>query len=268
MATYVVGDIQGCYKGLTQLLKTLQFRPNKDKLIAVGDIVARGEDSLSVVQYCHDLGENFSMVLGNHDLHLLAIHAGLRKAKDNDKLGKLLKHSEIDHYIDWLRAFPLVKTWKKNTLIAHAGLYPMWSFHDAKQASKEISKRLTSSEYVKLLSHMYGNVPDTWTSQLKGTDRARFIINACTRMRYLTPHLALDFACKSAPEKAPETLQPWFHKYNPHLTAQQTVIFGHWASLKGHTGSTQFLATDTGYVWGNKLTAIHLASHKSFHVNA
>lgn len=113
MATYVVGDIQGCYKGLTQLLKTLQFRPNKDKLIAVGDIVARGEDSLSVVQYCHDLGENFSMVLGNHDLHLLAIHAGLRKAKDNDKLGKLLKHSEIDHYIDWLRAFPLVKTWKK-----------------------------------------------------------------------------------------------------------------------------------------------------------
>ena len=268
MATYVIGDIQGCYKGFTQLLKSIRFRPQKDKLIAVGDIVARGEDSLSVIQYCHDLGERFSMVLGNHDLHLLAIHAGLRKPKASDKLGKLLKHPDIDQYIDWLRSFPLVKTWKKDTLIVHAGLYPMWSFEDAKQASKIINKQLTSKHYVKLLSHMYGNTPDTWSSQLSGMDRSRFIINACTRMRYLTPHLALDFACKTAPASAPDILQPWFQKYNPHLTAQQTVIFGHWASLQGRTDSTQFIATDTGYVWGNKLTAVNLAARKSFHVNA
>lgn len=268
MTDYVVGDIQGCYAGLKQLLHTIDFNPSKDHLYAVGDLVARGEDSLGVIQLCYGLGDSFTSVLGNHDLHLLAIHHGLKKAKPSDNLDALLNHKHINKYIDWLRAWPLAHCYNNNTLITHAGLYPSWSIAQANMMSDEIHAQLIHKKYPKLLAKMYGNQPYSWHSNLAGMERNRFIINAFTRMRYVSTHGALDFASKMHPNDAPNTVTPWFEHFNPQLHPHQQVIFGHWASLLGVTHQAQFIALDTGYVWGNKMSCLNLTDHTIIAVNA
>jgi bis(5'-nucleosyl)-tetraphosphatase (symmetrical) len=261
MADYVVGDIQGCYKGLKRLLKKIQFNPNRDRLIAVGDLIARGEDSLSVLQFCYDLGDRFMTVLGNHDLHLLAISVELRPAKPSDRLGPLLQYAGRDTLYHWLRQFPLAWQYDANTLLSHAGLYPAWSFTDALANSQLVEQSLQGSAYPTFLAHMYGNEPAAWSQAHSEKQQQRFIVNAFTRMRYVTEHGALDFACKVAPQNAPKHLRPWFQFYNPHLQHKR-VIFGHWASLQGRTESTHCIGLDTGYVWGNAMSCLNLHTNE------
>ena len=199
MTDYVVGDIQGCLIGLDKLLTQIGFNPHQDKLIAVGDLVARGENSLGVLELCYSLGNSFTSVLGNHDLHLLTTQAGLKQVKASDKLAPLLQSKKINQYIDWLRQYPLAYQYDDNTLISHAGLYPGWSFAQAIRYSDEIQCLLQQPDFAKQINTLYGNQPYSWHSKLTGKQRLRFIINAFTRMRYITAvsytHLTLPTIC-------------------------------------------------------------------------
>lgn len=268
MACYVVGDIQGCYSGLVKLLDKLSFSPTTDTLYAVGDLVARGDDSLSTLRLLKGLGPSFKAVLGNHDLHFLAVSQGLRKAKKSDRLNTLLEANDLVSIVNWLRQFPLAMPLSENQVMVHAGLYPGWSIPDLLGYSQEISDILRGPLWVELLASMYGNGPEKWHDKLKGEPRHRFIINATTRMRYVKSDLALDMQCKSAPADAPQKLHPWFSLPNLKIQAEQSIIFGHWASLLGKTSSKQFIALDTGYVWGNTLTALRLEDNKRISVDA
>jgi bis(5'-nucleosyl)-tetraphosphatase (symmetrical) len=259
MKNYVIGDIQGCYKALKQILKKANFDPKVDKLWAVGDLVARGPDSLSTLSFCQDLGPHFDTVLGNHDLHLIAIAHGLRKPKSQDRLQGLIDSKGFERIVDWLMTKPLALKPAKKTLITHAGLYPKWSLKQALQLSSEVQTLLQSNCAADFLNAMYGNQPEKWSAKLTGMDRHRFVVNACTRMRYLKNSNALEFDTKCHPSSAPSDLSPWFNINNPNLTPQHSLFFGHWASLLGqlpkNSGCTaQIHALDTGYVWGNSLS--------------
>lgn len=260
--TYVIGDIQGCYDGLRRVLDKVEFDETNDKLFAVGDLVARGEDSLSTLRFLKSLGSQFSSVLGNHDLHLLAVVNGIRKAKKSDKLEPLLNASDLTELVDWLRQFPLAMKLDENSVMVHAGLYPKWSIDECVSLSDEVSNILKSDGYATFLSKMYGNTPDKWSDKLEDDERLRFIVNACTRMRFVHTDGTLDFDNKSHPStvsnSANGTLKPWFGVENKQLTASQRVIFGHWAALSGQTNNSQFVGLDTGYVWGQSMTLLNL----------
>ncbi|MBU2977652.1 symmetrical bis(5'-nucleosyl)-tetraphosphatase [Alteromonas sp. C1M14] len=266
--TLIVGDIQGCYGGLMKLLEKAHFDDKRDTLFAVGDLIARGEDSLATVQFLMKLGDRFSTVLGNHDLHFLAVTQGLKKAKKNDRLTPLLNHRHLPEIIHWFRQFPLALQATKHHTLIHAGLYPSWSTDKLLALSTEISDKLKGPDWVTLLKNMYGDGPDNWHDDLSDIPRERFIINACTRMRFLRNNQQLEFASKSHPSEASKELHPWFTVSNPFLDPQQRIVFGHWAALEGETGSSQFIGLDTGYVWGNTLTALHVESNSYLCVSA
>lgn len=267
MADYVVGDIQGCFDGLTKLLNLVNFDPAKDKLIAVGDLVGRGPQSLETLQYLYSLGSQFDTVLGNHDLHLLAVYSGIRQAKANDKLDALLNDSQIKTYISWLRTKPLALALEPNTLVTHAGLYPMWSVEQALALSAQCSERIQSADWQSHLAQMYGDKPLQWSDKLEGAKRWRFCINAFTRMRYLSEGQKLDFNCKDAPESAPSELSPWFSIPNKYISDTTRLVFGHWATLAGKTQHPLRLGLDTGYIWGQKMTMWQVQNGKKYSVN-
>jgi bis(5'-nucleosyl)-tetraphosphatase (symmetrical) len=262
MATYIVGDIQGCFNGLQRLLKKVAFSPLNDRLIAVGDLIGRGPEPLQTLDYLQSLENRFDTVLGNHDLHLLAIYANVRQAKKNDNLDSLLNSPSLETHINWLRKMPLALMADNNTLVTHAGLYPKWSIKRALKVSGEVSQRLQADDWVDFLTNMYGNQPNIWHKNLIGADRTRFIVNALTRMRFIENQEQLDFNCKVAPESAPDHLLPWFEVNNKKLKPEQQVVFGHWASLNGKTTNKRFIALDTGYIWGQSMTLLHLSSGK------
>jgi bis(5'-nucleosyl)-tetraphosphatase (symmetrical) len=266
MTTYIVGDIQGCFDGLQALLKKVEFSPINDHLIAVGDLIGRGTQPLETLDYLYSLGENFDTVLGNHDLNLLAIYAGIRKAKLDDNLDVLLASSKLRTHINWLRGKPLALMADQDTLVTHAGLYPQWSVKKALKVSLEVSEQLMSKDWKAFLANMYGNAPLTWKKSLQGAERFRFIVNAMTRMRFIKNHDELDFSCKTSPDLASEELTPWFNVTNQKLKTNQKVVFGHWASLNGNTQLQQFCGLDTGYVWGQSMTIQRLSSGKIFSV--
>lgn len=266
--TFVIGDIQGCYTGLKRLLEKVDFNPANDKLYAVGDLVARGEDSLSTLRYLKSLGDSFSSVLGNHDLHLLATMNGIRKAKKADKLQPLLEAPDKQELIDWLRQFPLAQRITAEHTIVHAGLYPSWSTKQLVAFSKEVSDYLQQPNYTDLLAVMYGNSPKSWKKSLSGVARLRFIINACTRMRFVDKKKQLEFDTKTHPTQAPTGLLPWFDVPNKKLAPSEKVLFGHWAALNGDTQSAHFIGLDTGYVWGQALTMLYIEEHRLIQVTA
>lgn len=273
MKHFVVGDIQGCYKGLTKLLKKAGFRPHKDKLWAVGDLVARGPDSLATMEFLYDLGPHFDTVLGNHDLHLIASAHGISKPKSQDKLDALLNDKKIDKYIEFLCTKPLAASPVKNTLISHAGLYPSWSISKAVKLSSEVQAHLQGEQLVEFLNNMYGNLPATWSKRLEGYARLRFIVNAFTRMRFVHEDGSLNFDTKCHPKNASKRLLPWFQHKNKTLKASQTLLFGHWASLLGEVPSTlpieaKVIALDTGYVWGNQMSLYCIETQAIFHYPA
>jgi bis(5'-nucleosyl)-tetraphosphatase (symmetrical) len=266
MATYIVGDIQGCYDGLRRLLDKVKFDPKVDKLWGVGDLVARGPSSHKTLKFLHALGPAFDTVLGNHDLHFLAIYAGVREAKRSDYLGPLLRSDRVDELAHWLRSKPLAVKLDKYTLLSHAGLYPCWSCKQAIKFSTEVATVLQGQDWHAFISAMYGNEPERWDDSLQDMQRLRFITNAFTRMRYIKQPDRLEFATKTAPLKSDTSILPWFKVVNPKLKAKKRVIFGHWATLMGQTHSSQFIALDTGYVWGNAMTLFNLDSAKRIQV--
>ncbi|MGS2719712.1 symmetrical bis(5'-nucleosyl)-tetraphosphatase [Paraglaciecola aestuariivivens] len=262
MATYIVGDIQACFTGLQRLLKKVQFCPSQDRLIAVGDLIGRGPAPLQTLDYLHSLGSSFTTVLGNHDLHLMAIFANIRQAHPSDNLDQLLTSPRIEQHINWLRAQPLALMANEHTLVTHAGLYPKWSVKQALSYSSEISQLLQAKDWQHFVANMYGNQPNSWQERLTGVERARFIVNALTRMRFVDQNLHLNFSCKVAPDAAPDSLTPWFNIHNAQLASSTTVVFGHWASLHGHTQNQQFVGLDTGYIWGQSMSLLNLTTGK------
>jgi len=268
--SFVVGDIQGCHRGLLDLLDTVNFNADVDTLYAVGDLVARGDDSLSTLRFLKSLDSSFYTVLGNHDLHLLAVASGIREAKKSDNLQPLIDAPDFNDLIDWLRTFPLALRINKHNLLVHAGLFPEWSFKDVIAASDSVSSLLRSDDYVSFLKTMYGNMPTHFNDASTDEEKTRFTVNACTRMRYLHPDNRLEFSNKSHPANTatPSELVPWFNVPNSKLKKKQKVIFGHWAALNGDTEHSQFIGLDTGYVWGQTMSLLHIESGTITQVNA
>ena len=267
MANYVVGDIQGCYKGLKKLLKTVKFDAVNDTLWSVGDLIARGEDSLSTLELLYDLGSSFKPVLGNHDLHFMAIANGLRTVKTNDNLEPLLASPALPRYVDWLRQQPLARKIDERSLIVHAGLYPKWGINDCMTQAYDIAIQLRGDGFIELLESMYGSKPRKWQDDLSVIERYRFTINACTRMRFLNAQHELDFQHKESPASTEKSLKPWFACKNKKLAKKERVFFGHWASLNGLLNHKQFFGLDTGFVWGGSLTALRLEDMQIFAYN-
>lgn len=265
---YVVGDIQGCFRALQALLRKINFDPAKDTLWSVGDLVARGEDSLSTLSLVYDLGPNFKTVLGNHDLHLLSVANGVKKANPKDNLAPLLASPKLSLFVDWLRQFPLAQQLDKQTLLCHAGLYPFWSLSKALNLSKEVENVLRSDNYVDFLSQMYNKQRGNWDKAKHSPSRLTFIVDAFTRMRYLDEKGHLDFTYKCAPSDAPKHLIPWYKINDCKRLPNQRILFGHWASLMGNTGINNVIGLDTGYVWGGKLSCLNVETHQMTYVSA
>lgn len=250
---YVVGDIQGCYRELMALLEKVAFNPSSDRLIAVGDLVARGPNSLDVLRFFMRHPESCQTVLGNHDLNLLAVLCDLRKAKKSDLLDEVLASPERGAIIDYLRRQPLALWFNElKLLVTHAGLPPLWDCQRTLAASSLVSQALQGDDWQQLLADMYGDQPDSWSPELCGTPLLRYIINGLTRMRFCRPDGSLDLKCKLGPaEGAKQGFVPWFDLQPP---LPFTLAFGHWASLQGTLPRSDIKALDTGCVWGESLT--------------
>ncbi|GLS82382.1 symmetrical bis(5'-nucleosyl)-tetraphosphatase [Paraferrimonas haliotis] len=257
MATYIVGDLQGCFLELEQLLLKVDFNPSTDTLWGCGDLIARGPDSLKTLSYFFENQDHCHAVLGNHDLHLLAVAAKLRRYKPSDYLDELLQSPRLPDMINWLRHQPLLKRFKQEKVVlTHAGLPPQWRVRDARKAAKQVEKVLQSDDYLAFIKVMYGDQPSLYENAQSELEKLRYTVNALTRMRYLTADGGLEFKHKLA--KAKSELVPWF-KY-PTKIRKYRLVFGHWGALMGQTGSPHYLGLDTGCVWGNQLTMWHLES--------
>lgn len=256
MSTYLVGDIQGCFDDLRYLLDMAGFDPQYDELWLSGDLVARGPKSLETLRFVKSLGDKATTVLGNHDLHLLAVANGLAKAKSKDKTQPILDAPDREELLDWLRRQPLLAEHPRHPFVmAHAGISPQWDLPTAHQQAREVETCLRSNDYRWLLENMYGNGPDLWSPDLTGIEQYRYTINAFTRMRFCYPDGRLDMHCKLSPDH-PEIgpLKPWFELPRQH-PLDKKVIFGHWAALMGHEDQ-QVIGLDTGCVWGNSMTLL------------
>lgn len=256
MALYAVGDLQGCLTPLKALLEHVGFNPVNDTLWLTGDLVNRGPDSIGCLRYVQSLGHAAQTILGNHDLHLIAVHTLSLKTKDAD-IRATLAHADAPQLIDWLIKQPLLIRDKKRKLImTHAGLPPCWSDKQAIAFAKEIEQPLKQTETRHaFLSAMYGNQPEQWSDSLSGEGRLRYMVNAFTRMRFCDAKGQLDFAHKESPTDGPNGMKPWFEW---PVTRNHRLVFGHWAALMGKTGSDAHIALDTGFVWGNTLTMMNL----------
>lgn len=264
MATYIVGDIQGCCDELQQLLELANFSVEQDELWITGDLVARGPKSLETLRFVKNLGESAKVILGNHDLHLLAIWQGIHQAKDNDKLTPLLNAPDCDELLEWLRLQPLLLRHPEfDFVMVHAGISPQWTITQAEQLALEVEKRLHSQHFKALLQKMYGNHPNSWSEDLSGDERLRFIINAFTRMRYCFLDGSLEFKNKLGPEQTDASImKPWFEIDS--LDQSSPILFGHWAALLGAVDKKGLYALDTGCVWGNSLTMLRWQDKKHF----
>ncbi|MFS2222970.1 bis(5'-nucleosyl)-tetraphosphatase (symmetrical) ApaH [Pantoea sp. B65] len=264
MSTYLIGDIHGCYDELQSLLAQVAFDPEKDILWLTGDLVARGPASLEVLRFVRSLGDCVRMVLGNHDLHLLAVYAGISRNKPKDRITPLLEAHDADELINWLRRQPLLQIDEEKKLVmAHAGITPQWDIETAKMCAREVEAVLSSDSYPLFLNAMYGDMPNNWTPELTGLSRLRFSTNALTRMRFCFPNGQLDMIAKEAPESAPPPLKPWFTIPGP-IARDYTIVFGHWASLEGRGTPEGIIALDTGCCWGGSLTLLRWEDRSLF----
>lgn len=256
MAIYLVGDIQGCYSELKALLAQVDFDKHKDQLWVAGDLVARGPDSYLTLKYLYSLGSSVKAVLGNHDLHLLAIYAGLKKAKKSDLLDELLSAPDAEELIDWLAQQPLLRQLpNEEAYLSHAGLSPQWDISTAKKMARFVAEKLKSNERNNWLSVMYGEKPCDWHEANSEQERFRYAVNAFTRMRFCNVKGHLDFECKDSPNNAPNSVIPWYDSKCAHLSKVEWV-FGHWAALMGVVPHKNLYALDTGCVWGGHLTLL------------
>ncbi len=257
MATYAIGDIQGCFDALEFLLEKIAFDPLKDTLWFAGDLVNRGDKSLETLRFIKNLGERAISVLGNHDLTLLALSEGCENIKHHT-LDDILNAPDRTELIDWLRTQPLLHHDKSlGYTMVHAGLPPQWDLKLAQQCAHEVEQVLRSDNYREFLANMFGNKPRKWKNSLQGWDRLRFITNSFTRMRYCKPSGKLNFTDKGVIGSQKEGYIPWYEVPN-RKNQDLKIIFGHWSTLFGHTSQPDVFALDTGCLWGGSLTAMRL----------
>lgn len=267
MSLYIVGDVQGCFNELQALLKKVNFDAKNDQLYLAGDIVARGKQSLETLRFVKSLGNSAKMVLGNHDLHLLAIHAKLKKTKKNDFLDNILTAPDCNELMAWLAQQPLlIKLPNENAYMSHAGISPQWTIEQAVENAAFAQDLLRSSQRAAWLTAMYGDQPNNWHDVKTDIERFRFTINALTRMRFCFDDNSLEFLNKDAPQQTEKKLTPWFELST--VLNNTLWIFGHWASLMGKCSHKNVYALDTGCVWGNYLTLLRWHDKQLFTENA
>jgi bis(5'-nucleosyl)-tetraphosphatase (symmetrical) len=255
VAIYAVGDVQGCFAELEALLEAIQFDRRNDRLWFVGDLVNRGPESLAVLRLVKGLGEAAVTVLGNHDLHLITLSAGLAKSRKDDTLADVLNAPDRAALLDWLRERPMLHVEGEYVLV-HAGLLPQWDIDQAQTLGREVEAALRSSRHRDFLGTLYGGLPDRWSDALRGADRLRVIVNAMTRMRFCTPAGVMEFQSKGGAQQAPPGYLPWFDVPG-RKSAGHTIVCGHWSALGLRMGPN-LLALDSGCVWGGQLSAVRL----------
>lgn len=260
MAIYAVGDIQGCYDPLAKLLDQVNFDTAKDQLWCVGDLVNRGPKSLKVLRLLKSLDDSCTAVLGNHDIHLLAMIYGVRTPRKTDTLKKIINAHDVDELGAWLRTLPLmVQSKKHRSILCHAGIYPWWTRKQALSYSQEIQEEFSRiPSTIKLLRRAYGNTPYKWSDDLKNFQRKRFIINAFTRMRFVSPQQRLNLSLSGYKGLKRKNRNAWFDYPNPDFDDYR-IIFGHWSAL-GFYNKANFLCLDTGYVWDRQMTMVRIPS--------
>lgn len=263
MAIYAVGDIQGCAAELEQVLEATKFDPARDKLWLVGDLVNRGPDSPRVLRLVRSLGDSAVTVLGNHDLHLLAVAAGVAEQHRTDTLNEILDAPDCAELLEWLRHQRLLHA-EHGYLLVHAGLLPQWTVEQAASLAREAESALRGPDYVTFLERMYGNTPHGWDDELSGYKRLRVIVNAFTRMRICTKKGEMEFRFKGVLQDIPAGYVPWYDVPR-RKTRDATVIFGHWSAL-GLKVEPRVIALDTGCLWGGPMTAIRLEDRKLFQI--
>jgi len=263
MATYAIGDIQGCFYAFQDLLNKINFDVTQDELWLVGDLINRGSGSLEVLRWCYQQQENIRVVLGNHDLHAIVVAHNIVKPHRGDTLDALLAAQDGHTLLHWLRHQPLMVV-EKNIAMVHAGLLPQWSMTQALSYAKEVEYALQGKDYLNFLTSMYGNLPSCWDETLSGMDRLRMITNAMTRLRICTAEGEMEFSFKGELADIPTNYMPWFDVRN-RASIEATIIFGHWSAL-GLQHRNHVYALDTGCLWGGHLTAMQLETKAIFQV--
>ncbi|HSO08206.1 MAG TPA: symmetrical bis(5'-nucleosyl)-tetraphosphatase [Pelomicrobium sp.] len=262
MATYAIGDLQGCYAELQQLLAAVAFDPARDRLWLTGDLVNRGPDSLAVLRFVKGLGERAVTVLGNHDLHLLMVWRGAEPLRRKDTIQPILDAPDGEELLDWLRRQPLFHA-EGGFAMVHAGLLPQWTVAKARALAAEAGRALVE-DLDGFCRHMYGNHPDRWDDALAGYERLRVIVNAMTRMRVITPDGRMEFSHKRGPREAPAGYVPWY-RVAQRLSSDHFLLCGHW-SAQGLVLEDNLATLDTGCLWGGSLTALRLEDRRVFQV--
>jgi len=263
MATLAVGDIQGCYEELRALLELAGFNRRSDRLWLVGDLVNRGPHSLEVLRFVRDLGDRAVTVLGNHDLHLVALALGEPRSRSDDTLQPVLDAPDGPALVDWLRSRPLLYR-EDPFVLVHAGLLPQWSVEQSAELAREVETALRGPHHGRFIAHMYGSKPDRWDDALKGYDRLRVIVNAMTRIRFCSLEGVMEFRTKGEAVAAPPGYLPWFDVPG-RRSADATLVCGHWSAL-GLRLERNLIALDTGCVWGGSLSAVRLEDRKLFQI--
>ena len=272
MSTYAIGDIQGCYTELQNLLNEINFNEKNDQLWFAGDLVNRGPKSLQTLRFIKSLGASAKIVLGNHDLHLIAASKNIRPISNKDTIKEILTADDADELINWLKSRPLLLTdTDLGFTMVHAGIAPQWTLDAAKNFAKECESILQNEKIDDFLMHMYGDMPNIWSDSIEGYARQRFIINCFTRIRFCTINGTLDLDVKVAPGSQKKSLIPWYALPN-RKTIDNKIIFGHWSTI--HLGTENnfkkynVYPIDTGCLWGGQLTAMRLDDEKIFSVTS
>ncbi|WP_448678887.1 symmetrical bis(5'-nucleosyl)-tetraphosphatase [Pseudomonas nicosulfuronedens] len=266
MATYAVGDLQGCLEPLKCLLDQVKFDPAQDKLWLVGDLVNRGPASLETLRFLYGMRDSLVCVLGNHDLHLIAVAYNAERLKKNDTLREIVEAADCAQLIEWLRQMPLIHhDAQRDITLVHAGIPPQWTVEKALLRAAEVEKALRDDTQLPMfLDGMYGNEPAKWDKKLHGIERLRVITNYFTRMRFCTPDGKLDLKSKEGLDTAPPGYAPWF-SYAERKAAGRKIIFGHWAALEGQCDVPGLFALDTGCVWGGSMTLMNVDTLERIH---
>ena len=264
MATYAIGDIQGCFASFLALLERCAFDPAHDRLWLVGDLVNRGPRSLETLRFVRDLGTSAVTVLGNHDLYLLMLAEGFGKRSKDDTLDEILTAPDCDELLDWLRQQPLCHV-EGGFCLVHAGLLPQWTAVEARRLATEVEQALRAPSYREFMANMWGSEPAFWSDDLEGWSRLRVIVNAMTRMRFCSPEGVMEFRTKGELADAPAGYMPWF-QVPGRRSADAVLVTGHWSAL-GLKIEPNLLALDSGCLWGRHLTAVRLEDRAVFQVD-
>lgn len=274
MANYAIGDIQGCFDELMNLLHKIKFKTDRDQLWICGDLINRGPKSLESLEFLYSIRKNCFITLGNHDLHFLAVAEKVIEISDSDTFQEILENRNLDIYLNWIKELPFYHIGKiknngktRSYVMTHAGIPPHWTIEDLKKYSQELYETLQGPEALNLLKNMYGNEPNHPSRCVTEMERLRLNINYLTRMRFCSRDGSLDLKHKGKAINAPSGTKPWFEWNLKILQDPIHLLFGHWAALEGVTGKKNITALDTGCVWGKKLSALRLEDNRIFSCN-